>query len=83
MTKNVKLFRVTTTAWCEEDFYLLTSLTIQQIKEVIEPLVLAEREVVNGDMMYTNNDYIYLLKKHYPSETIIHYAIDGVDAIMI
>ena len=81
--KNLNLFKVNTTAFSEEDFLLLTTLTEAQIVEVIEPIVLLEREVVSGDVMYTNEDYVYLLQKHYPSETITQYDIDGIQTISI
>jgi hypothetical protein len=83
MTNKLNLVQINTTAWDEEDFLLVTSLTEDQIKEVIEPIVLAEREVVNGDVMYYNEDYVHLLQQQYPSATIIHYNPNEIDLISI
>jgi hypothetical protein len=83
MTTKLNLCQINTTAWDEEDFLLLTSLSEEQIREVLEPIVLAEREVVNGDAMYNNDDYVHLLQKHYPQAVVVYYHTNEVDLISI
>lgn len=83
MKTNLNLYQLNTTSWDEEDCILLTSLTEKEITDIIEPLVLAEREDESGDILYTNKDYAYLLQKHYPQAVVVQYAIDGIDLITI
>ena len=40
----MRVIRINTSAWSEEDFYLVTTLDDQDIVEVINPLVNAERD---------------------------------------
>ena len=40
----MRVIRINTTAWVEEDFYLVTTLDDQDIVEVIQPIVNAERD---------------------------------------
>jgi hypothetical protein len=82
-TTNLNLYQLKTTSWNEEDCILLTSLTEKEITDIIEPLILAEREDESGDILYTNQDYAYLLQKHYPQAVVVQYAIDGIDLITI
>lgn len=59
----MQVFRVNTTAYKEEDFYLLTELSEQDIIEVITPIVNAERD---GYEEYDNEVLLDALKKRYP-----------------
>lgn len=63
----MKLFKVNTTAYEEEDFFLLTDLSEQDITEVINPIVMAER---NGYEEYDNDMLIQALEKRYPRNKI-------------
>lgn len=63
----MKVFKINTTAWEDEDFILLTDLTQEDIVEVIMPLVNAERD---GYEEYTNELLVDALRKRYPSATI-------------
>ena len=40
----MKLFKINTTAFDEEDFFIITDLKEQDITEVIQPIVNAERD---------------------------------------
>ena len=82
-TTNLNLVQVNTTAWDEEDFLLLTSLTSEQITETLQPIVEAEREVVDGDVMYSNEDYAHILQKTYPDAVVIHYNPNNIDFISL
>jgi len=63
----MNLFKIKTTAWDFEDILLVTTLTQEDIVEVIMPLVNAERD---GYEEYTNESLVDALKKRYPSATI-------------
>ena len=66
----MRVIRINTTAWEEEDFYLLTTLTDDQIIEVVEPIVQAERD---GDECYDNETLVEVLKDLYPNEHVEMY----------
>jgi hypothetical protein len=68
--KIMRVIRINTTAWEEEDFYLLTTLTDDQIIEVVEPIVQAERD---GDECYDNETLFEVLKDLYPNEHVEMY----------
>jgi hypothetical protein len=63
----MKLFKVNTTAYEEEDFFLLTDLSEQDITEVINPIVMAERD---GYEEYDNESILEALRKRYPKNKI-------------
>lgn len=69
----MKAYEINTTAWEEENFILFTDLTEGQIKKVIEPIVLKEREF--GDD-YTNDDLIDALIDAYPRNKIYAYQFN-------
>lgn len=64
----MNLFLVNTTAYSEEDFILATDLTEQDIVEVINPIVNAERD---GYETYINDDLFLALKNRYPNAVIV------------
>jgi len=66
----MKAYEINTTAWEEENFILVTDLTESQIKKIIEPIVVNERE--NGED-YTNDDLIEALLEAYPRNQIYGY----------
>ena len=66
----MRVIRINTTAWEEEDFYLLITLTDDQIIEVVEPIVQAERD---GDECYDNETLFEVLKDLYPNEHVEMY----------
>lgn len=62
----MRVIRINTTAWIEEDFYLVTTLDDDQIAEVIQPIVNAERD---GEEDYYDNDMLLqALKDRFPLE---------------
>jgi hypothetical protein len=63
----MRIFKINTTAYEEEDFFLLTDLTEQDITEVINPIVMAERD---GYEDYDNDTIISALCKRYPKKNI-------------
>lgn len=63
----MNIFKINTTAYEEEDFFVQTTLTEKQIIKVIEPIVLSERD---GEEDYDNDVLVRALKKAYPNDTI-------------
>jgi len=66
----MEVFKINTSAWGEEDFFLMTSLNEEQIKKIIQPMVDYERE---NDIMYSNEEYVNALEQRYPKATITFY----------
>jgi hypothetical protein len=67
----MRVVRINTTAWSEEDFYLVTTLDDDQIIEVINPLVNAERD---GEGEYDNYSLVDALKQRFPTEYVDIYT---------
>ena len=63
----MKIYNISTTAYEEEDFLVITDLPKSKILEVIEPLINAEREDL-GD--YDNESLVKELIKKYPTNFI-------------
>jgi hypothetical protein len=62
--EKMRVIRINTTAWIEEDFYLVTTLDDDQIAEVIQPIVNAERD---GEGEQYDNDMLLLaLRDRFP-----------------
>ena len=59
----MKVFRINTTAYKEEDFYLQTDLSEEDIVEVLTPIVNAERDVYD---VYDNESLFDALERIYP-----------------
>ena len=58
----MNIFRINTTAYEEEDFFLLTDLTEKEISEVVTPIVELERNEVqdhDNDMLVENLELAY------------------------
>lgn len=68
----MNIFRINTTAFLEEDFFLLTNLSREQIEEVITPIVLIER---NEGEEYNNDDLVSALQIKYPN-AIVEYLTE-------
>ena len=63
----MNIFKIQTTAYEEEDFFLHTELDEQDIVEVINPIVMAERD---GYDMYDNESLLNALEKRFPRKKI-------------
>lgn len=70
-SNQMQVYRINTSAWDEEGFYVLTTISRSEIISVIDPMVNKERE---EDFFYDNDDYIYELKKAFPREDIRMYT---------
>lgn len=64
----MRLIRINTTAYSEEDFFLLTTLTDDQISDVLDKMILRF-----GDNSYDNDDLFRALTLTYPNKKIIMY----------
>jgi len=67
----MQVYRVNTTAYEEEDFFLLTDLTEEQIKNVVTPIVTAERD---GYQEYDNEMITDALQKRYRGRLVVSYT---------
>ncbi len=76
------LFRINTTAFEDEDFILLTDLSAEQIKKVITPIVLKERQSGNEEDFYDNDDLTNALIEAYP-DAIVKLYTDEFETITI
>ena len=63
----MKVFRISTTAYKEEDFYLQTDLSEEDIVEVLTPIINAERD---GYEVYDNESLFDALERRYPRSKI-------------
>jgi tryptophan synthase alpha subunit len=66
----MNIFRINTTAYKEEDFFLMTELSKEQIEGVITPIVLIERN--NAEEVYYNDDLVRAIELAYPNATVEH-----------
>jgi hypothetical protein len=67
----MNIFKIQTTAYEQEDFFLHTELDEQDIVEVINPIVMAERD---GYEVYDNESILNALEKRFPRKRIELYA---------
>lgn len=71
---NIKVIEVNTTAYDDENFFIATDLTYDQIISVIHPIVLAERDGGDDDE-YDNETLIEALKNRFPDNVVEHTII--------
>ena len=67
----MRVIRINTTLWIEEDFYLVTTLDDDQIVEVINPIVNAVRD---GEEYYDNDTLLQALKDRFPCDHVDMYT---------
>lgn len=66
----MNIFRINTTAYKEEDFFLQTDLSEQQVTDIITPIVLIERN--NAEEVYYNDDLVRAIELAYPNAIVEH-----------
>lgn len=64
---TTRYITINTTSFAEENFNLVTTLTPDQIKRVIMPIVTLERD---GGKVYDNDDLLNALTTAYPQDII-------------
>ena len=69
--RTIEVIRVNTTANYEEDFFLLTDLTEQEITNIVTPIVELERNEIQD---YDNDMLVENLELAYPSAFIKVYT---------
>jgi hypothetical protein len=71
----MRVIRINTTAWTEEDFYLVTTLDDDQIIAVINPIVQSERDSEDYiENPYDNDTLFEALKEKYPDAYVDMYT---------
>lgn len=81
LKETIRLVRIKTTFWDEEDFLLITELTDEEIQDIITPIVQAERN--NEEEYYDNETLYFALKENYPRNLIMQYTIDNIHTLTI
>jgi hypothetical protein len=74
----MRIVRINTTAYQEEDLVILTNIPTENIKAVITPIVMKERE---DDEEYLNEDLVEALKEAFPLHTIN--VMDDAEEVVI
>ena len=72
--EKIRIVEVTQNSWDEENLLLLTTLTDEQIKVVLLPLLEEERNDENGEVIYANDDMASILAEKYPDDIVILYG---------
>ena len=72
--ENIRIVEVAQNSWEEENLLLLTTLTDEQIKIVLYPLLEEERNCEDGSVIYANEDLASVLSEKYPNDIVILYA---------
>ena len=84
LMESIRLVNINTTSCDEEDFLLVTDLNDDEIKDIIAPIVEAERENQEDERYFYDNEGLYwALKDHYPTNLVIQYTIDSMDSLTI
>lgn len=69
--KNLNVYEIATSGWEEENFKLMTNLTEEQIRDVIQPMVDKERE---DDIVLSNDDYVQALQDKYKNKIVVMFV---------
>lgn len=77
---KLRLVKISTTSFLEEDFFLVTNLTTEQIIKELSPIVERERD---GKGYYYNDMLCKHLEETFPNNIVLSYPIDGYETIDI
>ena len=80
LKETIRLVRIKTTFWDEEDFLLITDLNDEEIQDIITPIVQAEKD---SEEFYDNETLYLALKENYPRNLIMQYTIDNINTLTI
>jgi len=80
MSKKLRLVEINTTSESDNNFFLITDLSDEQIVNELQPIVNEER--LEG-VFYDNEMLVDSLKKEFPNFTIIFYPMDEADFLTI
>ena len=74
IVEKIRIVEVYQNSWAEENLVLLTTLTDEQITNVLNPLIEEERENENGEVIYANEDMASILSEKYPNDIVVLYG---------
>jgi hypothetical protein len=74
IVEKIRIVEVSQNSWEEENLLLLTTLTDEQIKVVLTPLLQEEREDETGEVIYANEDMASVLSEKYPDDIVVLYG---------
>jgi uncharacterized protein (UPF0218 family) len=74
LIEKIRIVEVYQNSWAEENLVLLTTLTDEQITNVLNPLIEEERENENGEVIYANEDMASILSEKYPNDIVVLYG---------
>ena len=69
--QNLNVFEIATSGWKEENFRLMTNLTAEQVRGVIQPMVDKERE---DEIVLMNDEYVQALQDKYRTKIVVLYV---------
>lgn len=69
----MNIFKIQTTSWDEESFYLQTDLSEDKIIKVIKPIVQAERDNDVEENWYDNETLVAALQEAYPKAKVEYF----------
>lgn len=69
--QNINMFRLQTTAYSEEDFFIITTLSEEDVEHIVAPIVQAERD---GYQEYDNEMLLDAIEKRHPGSIIKYYS---------
>jgi hypothetical protein len=78
---HIRLVKISTTAYEEENFYIVTSLSDKQIEGVVGPKIEEERDS-DGTVFYTNDDLWWSLKEVYPNDFVAAYTEENMNELV-
>jgi hypothetical protein len=67
----MNIFRINTTAYEEEDFFILTDLRSEDVESILSPIVKTERET---EQYYDNDSLVRALRDAFPYKVIEQYS---------
>ena len=71
--EKIRIVEVAQNSCEEENLLLLTTLTDEEIKAVLQPLIEEERNNEKGEVLYDNETMTQYLNDKYPNEICIYY----------
>ena len=74
IVEKIRIVKISQNSWAEENLTLLTTLTDEQIKIVLTPLIEEERANDTGEILYDNDTMVQILSDKYPNDILLSYG---------
>ena len=74
IVEKIRIVEISQNSWAEENLTLLTTLTDEQIKIVLTPLIEEERANDTGEILYDNDTMVQILSDKYPNDILLSYG---------